>query len=55
VTRAVAEKFLQELNGKPIPNAIGKYFKLKWAAYGGGVKPGSISLTSSPGVIIPHH
>lgn len=33
-----------------IPNTPNKYFKLKWASYGGGVKPGNMNLTSTPGV-----
>jgi hypothetical protein len=41
----IAEKFMQENNGKPMPNAHNKYFKIKWASYGGGVKPNTITST----------
>lgn len=33
-----------------IPNTPNKYFKIKWASYGGGIKPSNINLTSTPGV-----
>lgn len=34
---------MQEFNNKPIPNAPNKYFKIKWASYGGGVKPHNVT------------
>jgi RNA recognition motif-containing protein len=47
----IAEKFLNEYNGKLIPNIPNKHFKLKWGTFGGGVKPSNLNLTSAPGVI----
>jgi len=46
----IAEKFLNEFNGKLIPNVANKHFKLKWGSFGGGVKPSNMNMSSSPGV-----
>ena len=50
-THRNAEKFMQDYHGKQIPNTTHKYFKIKWASYGGGVKPTSISSNMASGVI----
>lgn len=50
-----AQIFMQENNGKMFPNIPHKYFKIKWATYGGGVKPGSIIPTSTAGVPFSHN
>ena len=47
-----AEKFMVEQNGKPFPNMPHKFLKIKWASYGGGVKPVNIAASTVPGVNI---
>ena len=36
-----------QFNNKPMPNSVNKYFKIKWASYGGGVKPSNITSTTT--------